>query len=181
MHRLRKGILSQVSRYNMAFIKAPITYESNSVLIARSLDERIAMIDNFIELIVFSPKGSFVADDDFGFEYWNHEYSNVHFLSFNQGQNGNYINGLYNEVTLKGCKESIENSLNVYEPQLKQVKVSIELSSIKTGRDVNHKVLSKYEVTIRISGMLGDGLGTLTPYNKEVSFLMEPTVKRIKI
>ena len=68
----------------MKFIKTPLTYENGSAVIARSLDERIAMIDNFIELIVFSPKGSFIADDDFGFEYWNHEYSNVHFRSFNQ-------------------------------------------------------------------------------------------------
>lgn len=165
----------------MAFIKTPISYKSNSAIIARSIDERIAMIDNFIELIVFSPKGSFVADDDFGFEYWNHEYSNVHFLSFNHGQNGNYSNGLYNEVTLKECKESIEQSLNVYEPQLKYVNVSIELGSIKTGGNMSHKLLSKYEVTIGISGMLDDGLGTLVPYRKDVSFLMEPTVKRINI
>lgn len=51
----------------------------------------------------------------------------------------------------------------------------------KTEREPNHKLLSKYEVTIRISGMLDDGLGILTPYKKDVSFLMEPTVKQIKI
>ena len=165
----------------MAFIKTPLTYEDNTGIIVRSLEERIAMIDNFIELIVFSPKGSFIADDDFGFEYWNHEYSNVHFRSFNHGQNGTYSNGLYNEVTLKECKESIEKSLSIYEPQLKQVNVSIELGSIKTGNESNHKLLSKYEVMIKITGVLDDGLGTIAPYKKEISFLMEPTVKRIKI
>lgn len=165
----------------MAFIKTPLTYKDNPGIIVRSLEERIAMIDNFIELIVFSPKGSFIADDDFGFEYWNHEYSNVHFRSFNHGQNGTYSNGLYNEVTLKECKESIEKSLSIYEPQLKQVNVSIELGSIKTGNESNHKLLSKYEVTIIITGVLDDGLGTIAPYKKEISFLMEPTVKRIKI
>lgn len=165
----------------MAFIKTPLTYEDNTGIIARTLEERVAMIDNFIDLIVFSPKGSFIADDDFGFEYWNHEYSNVHFRSFNHGQNGTYSNGLYNEVTLKECKESIEKSLSIYEPQLKQVNVSIELGSIKTGNESNHKLLSKYEVTIIITGVLDDGLGTIAPYKKEISFLMEPTVKRIKI
>lgn len=165
----------------MAFIKTPLTYKDNTRIIVRSLEERIAMIDNFIELIVFSPKGSFIADADFGFEYWNHEYSNVHFRSFNHGQNGTYSNGLYNEVTLKECKESIEKSLSIYEPQLKQVNVSIELGSIKTGNESNHKLLSKYEVTIIITGVLDDGLGTIAPYKKEISFLMEPTVKRIKI
>lgn len=165
----------------MAFIKTPLTYEDNTGIIARTLEERVAMIDNFIDLIVFSPKGSFIADDDFGFEYWNHEYSNVHFRSFNHGQNGTYSNGLYNEVTLKECKESIEKSLCIYEPQLKQVNVSIELGSIKKGNESNHKLLSKYEVTIIIIGVLDDGLGTIVPYKKEISFLMEPTVKRIKI
>ena len=160
----------------MAFIKTPLTYEDNTGIIARTLEERVAMID-----IVFSPKGSFIADDDFGFEYWNHEYSNVHFRSFNHGQNGTYSNGLYNEVTLKECKESIEKSLSIYEPQLKQVNVSIELGSIKTENESNHKLLSKYEVTIIITGVLDDGLGTIAPYKKEISFLMEPTVKRIKI
>lgn len=165
----------------MAFIKTPLTYEDNTGIIARTIEERVAMIDNFIDLIVFSPKGSFIADDDFGFEYWNHEYSNVHFRSFNHGQNGTYSNGLYNEVTLKECKESIEKSLSIYEPQLKQVNVSIELGSIKTENESNHKLLSKYEVTIIITGVLDDGLGTIAPYKKEISFLMEPTVKRIKI
>lgn len=165
----------------MAFIKTPLSYEDNTGIIARCLEERVAMIDNFIELIVFSPKGSFIADDDFGFEYWNHVYSNVHFKSFNHGQNGTYSNGLYNKVTLKECKESIEKSLCIYEPQLKQVNVSIELGSIKKGNESNHKLLSKYEVTIIIIGVLDDGLGTIVPYKKEISFLMEPTVKRIKI
>lgn len=165
----------------MNFIKTPLSYEKDSLIIARNLQDRIAMIDNFIELIIFSPRGSFVADEDFGFEYWNHEYSNVHFRSFNSGQNGNYSNTLYNEVTLKECKESIEKSLNVYEPQLKQVGVFIELGSIKTEQASSNKLLSKYEVTIEVTGMLDDDLGTLTPYKKKVSFLMEPTVKRIRI
>jgi hypothetical protein len=165
----------------MAFIKTPLTYENNSLVIARDIEEQIAMIDNFIEFIVFSPKGSFAADDDFGFDYWNHEYSNVHLQSFNLGQDMNFTNGLYNEITLKECKESIEKSLEAYEPQLKQVGVSIELGAVKTDRESSRKLLSKYEVTIRITGMLDDGLSTLFPYKKEVSFLMEPTVKRINI
>lgn len=165
----------------MEFIKTPLIYKNDSLVIARDIKEQIAMIDNFIEFIVFSPKGSFVADDDFGFDYWNYEYSNVHLQSFNLRQDMHFNNGLYNEITLKECKESIEKSLEVYEPQLKQVNVSIELGAVKTEKETSHKLLSKYEVTISISGMLDDGLGTLFPYKKEVSFLMEPTIKRINI
>lgn len=164
----------------MGFIKTPLSYESDSLIIARNLKERIAMIDNFIELIIFSSKGSFVADGDFGFEYWNHEYSNIHFRSFNSGQNLLYGNGTYSEVTLQECKESIEKSLAIYEPQLKQVGVLIELDGVKkeTNSD-NNKIMSKYKVSIKVTGVLEDGLGTFTSYKKEVSFLMEPTAKRI--
>ena len=165
----------------MAFIKTPVSYEGDSSVISRTLEDQLAMIDNLVELIIFTPRGSFSADADFGFEYWNHEYSNVHFRSFNSGQNGNYSNGLYNEVTLKECKESIEKSLSVYEPQLKQVSVFIELGSIKAENNSSHRLISKYEVNVQVAGMLDDGLGILTPYKKTVSFLMEPTVKRIKI
>lgn len=40
----------------MAFIKTPLSYEDNTGIIARCLEERVAMIDNFIELIVFRLK-----------------------------------------------------------------------------------------------------------------------------
>ncbi len=167
----------------MKFIKTPISYENDSQTIARKLADHIAKIDNFIELIVFTPRGSFVADDEFGFEYWNHEYSNIHCRNFNNGQNESFINGLgtYNEVTLKECKESIENSLRIYEPQLKQIGVFIELNSVTKENGVQRKLLSKYEVVIKVTGMLDNGLGTMSPYKKEISFLMEPTVKQIKI
>ncbi len=167
----------------MRFIKTPITYEGDSLAIARSLEDHIAKIDNFIELIVFSPRGSFAADDEFGFEYWNHEYSNIHCRNFNNGQNETFINGNggYYEVTLRECKESIENSLRIYEPQLKQIGVFIELNSVTNENGIQRKLLSKYEVVIKVTGMLDNGLGTMIPYKKEISFLMEPTVKRIKI
>ena len=164
----------------MNFVKPPNTYNHNSSQIARTLSERIEMIDNFIELIVFTPCGKFIADDSFGFEYWNHEYSNVHFRSFNNGQNGNFSSGIYNEITLKECKESIVNSLRIYEPQLKQIGVTIELNSINNN-DEKKTIRSKYEVFVKVTGMLDDGLGIFTPYSKEMRFMMEPTVKRIRI
>ena len=165
------------------YIKTPVCYEKESLVMARTLEGRVAMIDNFIELIIFTPRGSFIGDEDFGFEYWNYEYSNVHFKSFNNGLYGDYGNGMYAEATLKECKESIEKSLEEYEPQLKQVVVTIELGSVKGYNKANGggSLLSKYEVAIQVTGMLDDGLGTLTPYKKDVRFLMEPTVRRINI
>ena len=164
----------------MTFIKTPLRYGNDSNIV-RDISDRVAMIDNFIELVVFSPRGSFAADSDFGFEYWNHEYSNVHFLDFNNGQNTTFVNGMYNEVTQKECKESIEKSLQTYVPELKQVNVLIELKSVADDVGAGKKVSSKYQVTIKVSGMLDDGLGIFRPYRKDLRFLMEPTVKKIRI
>lgn len=164
----------------MGYIKVPISYAKIDFSeIKREIDDRNTMIDNLIELIVFTPRGSFPADADFGFEYWNNEYSNVNFRDFNNGQNGALVNGLYNEITRKECQESIKRSLETYDVLLKQVDVSIELRSVDSEQ--RKKITSKFQVVVNVTGMLDEGLGTFTPYKKEISFLMEPTVKRYKI
>ena len=164
----------------MDYIKVPISYtKNNSSEIKREIDDRTALIDNLIELIVFTPRGSFPADADFGFEYWNNEYSNVNFRDFNSGQNGALVNGLYNEITRKECQDSIKRSLETYDVLLKQIDVSIELHSVDSEQ--RKKIASKFQVVVKVTGMLDEGLGTFTPYKKEISFLMEPTVKRYKI
>lgn len=163
----------------MDFIRTPIEYRAQSLNILRVPESKTSMIDNLIELIVFTPRGSFPGDSDFGFEYWNHEYSNINFRDFNNGQNGTFVNSLYNEITRKECQDSIKRSLETYDVLLKQIDVSIELHSIDVEQRV--KIASKFQVVVRVTGMLEDGLGTFTPYRKEIIFLMEPTVKRFRI
>lgn len=92
----------------MNYIKTPISYAEEQCFIERNLDDSVKMLDNLIELIVFTPRGSFNADPDFGFEYWNYEYANVHYKDFNNDQNNNYVNGLYSEITRQECQESIK-------------------------------------------------------------------------
>ena len=99
------------------------------------------------------------SDPDFGFEYWNHEYSNVHYREFNNEQTGLSSGGLYNEITKKECQESIRQSLSTYAPQLKQVFVSMELNSAEAEKQRKKKVPSKYVVTITVEGIIDDGLG----------------------
>lgn len=168
----------------MKFINTPIEFEKSesSISITRGVDDKVSMLDNLVELIVFTPRGSFAADPDFGFEYWNHEYSNIHYRDFNNNHSGVGYYGLYNDVTRKECQESIKRSLETYEPQLKQVDVSIELDS--TNLEKQHKrrrVFSKYEVSVKVTGLLDDGLGVVKKYEKRVLFFMEPTVKQITI
>ena len=167
----------------MGFASTPILFrsEESGLRLIRDLDERISMLDNLIELIVFTPRGSFVGDPDFGFEYWNHEFSNVHYREFNNEHGGGAATGVQNEITKKECQESIRRSLSTYAPQLKQVVISMELNSAETERQIKKKVPSKYMVTIKIEGIIDDGLGTTTKYEKKVMFLMEPTAKKHRI
>ena len=167
----------------MKYSSTSITFRSEelSISIVRDIEERISMLDNLVELIVFTPRGSFVGDPDFGFEYWNHEYSNVHYREFNNEQTGMSSAGLYNEITKKECQESIRQSLSTYAPLLKQVAVSMELNSAEAEKQRKKKVPSKYIVTIKVNGIIDDGLGTTCQYEKSVMFLMEPTAKKYRI
>lgn len=167
----------------MKFASTPLSLrnEESSISIVRDIEERISMLDNLVELIVFTPRGSFVGDPDFGFEYWNHEYSNVHYREFNNEQTGFMSTILYNEITKKECQESIRQSLSTYAPQLKQVEVSMELNSADAEKQRKKKVLSKYSVSIKVEGVIEDGLGTTCKYEKNVIFFMEPTAKKYRI
>lgn len=162
------------------YISTPLTFinddDQQAVLLQRDIDDRIRMLDNLIELIVFTPRGSFEADPDFGFEYWNHEYSNIHYLEFNNDHTGA---SSFNEITKRECQESIRHSLQTYYPQLKNVNISISLDTADARSQGRKKVLSKYSVVITVQGVISDGLDTERNYSKDVVFLIEPTAKRI--
>jgi hypothetical protein len=167
----------------MSYISTPIEFRSEGlqVEIVRDLEDQIPMLNNLVELIVFTPKGSFVGDPDFGFEYWNHEYSNVPYQDFNSGHLGNGTKGLGKELTKQKCEDSIRLSLSTYAPQLKNVLISIQLTPAEELERPRKKAISKYAVNIVVEGDIDDGLGTLNRYRKCVEFLMEPTVKRFAI
>lgn len=164
----------------MNFVSTPLSFieRESSVMLERDIDDRVRMLDNLIELIVFTPRGSFIADPDFGFEYWNHEYSNIHYLEFNNDHSSAVSS--YNEVTKKQCEESIRQSLQTYHPQLKNVNISITLDSADTEFQFRRKVRSKYSLRVTVEGIISDGLGTNRDYRKDVVFLVEPTAKRYR-
>lgn len=164
----------------MSYISTPMAYRDiqDGLLLQRDLDSEIEQLNNLIELIAFTPRGSFLADPDFGFEYWNHEYSNVQYRSFNSGQSGMLGNKASQEVTKLECQESIRQSLLAYAPQLTKVNVVVELNAALTNeRQRKRKIQSKHLVSIVVEGEIDNGIG-ISHYNKKIEFLMEPTAKR---
>ena len=134
-------------------------------------------IDSILDLIVFTPKGSFAADPDFGFDYWNHEFSNINVREFNNNYLGMISNiSSTNEISRKQCEEGLKNSIMCYEPRLQQpdVKVELEINNKKSRKSMP----SKYEMKILITGSLDDGLGITRLYEKRISFMVEPVAKK---
>lgn len=164
----------------MSFIPIPLEYQSPStqLVIIRNQGSEVEQLDNLIELIVFTPRGSFLADPDFGFEYWNHEYSNIQYRAFNSGQVGLLVGRTSQEVTKVECQESIRQSLQTYAPQLTKVEVYVELNAAQySERQYKRKVQSKHIVSIVVEGEFDSGIGS-TRYKKKIEFLMEPTAKK---
>jgi len=155
-------------------IGLPISFSFTPATTVVMQDKNIEeSIDDILELIVFTPKGSFSADPDFGFEYWNHEFSNVNVREFNN----NYIGLMSNEKSLndfsrKQCELSLRESILNYEPRLHnpEVKVELELNTRTRKRNLS----SKYEMRVIIDGSIDDGLGVIKPYEKRISFMVEP-------
>lgn len=142
--------------------------------------EQESCIDNILELIVFTPKGTFAADPEFGFEYWNHEFSNIDVREFNNNYMGMVSDSLsLNDVSRKQCEQSLKDSIMSYEPRLLNPEVKIELEINNKVR--NKKSQSKYEMRIMINGSIDDGLGIARPFEKRISFMVEPTAKRISL
>lgn len=162
-----------------SYISTPLAFKPNSngksLWLSLDVEDRIEMLDKFIELVVYTPRGRLIADPDFGFEYWNHEYSNIHKGEFNDDHNG--LQGSFNDITRKECEDSIRYSLNTYYPQLHNVNIQITLNDADAERQRRRKVLSKYSVKVIIDAIINDGLSTERDYHKEVYFLVEPTTK----
>lgn len=165
----------------MNHINTPLAFLQNSessVILSRGIKDTLAMINNLVELIIFTPKGSFLADPDFGFEYWNHEYANINYKNFNNGQSVSSPNNPHREITKLECQDSIRNSLASYVPQLKNVIVSMEINATPESNLEDETMKSKHTARVVVEGSVEKELGTTIPYQKEVVFFTEPTLKK---
>ena len=162
----------------MKYLRTPLVFSEflGKRVLSRPIADRLTMLDNLVELVIFTPRGSVSADPDFGFEYWNNEYSNVHFREFNNGQDS-----IGTEISKQLCEDSVKQSLACYAPMLTQVVVAMELRALTVAEQHRKRTSSKYEVVVRVEGSLDYGLSTEQRYYKNVSFLMEPMAKKMII
>lgn len=167
----------------MKYIATPLSFDhsENAITIERDIEERITMMDNLVELVAFTPIGSFNADPDFGLEYWNSEYANISDTQFNMG-------GDRDETDKRSLKEqcelSIAASIQAYAPEklnVTDVVVTMNMKDDEVSINNRHKVYSHHAVVIHVAAMLSDGMGTSFQYTRELSFMVEPVAKRIKI
>ncbi len=163
------------------FTGIPLSVKANPKLyLEKEKGELDKCIDSLLDLIVFTPKGSFSADPDFGFEYWNYEFSNLNVREFNNNYLGMMtVTRPLNEVSRKQCEDSLKNSILTYEPRLHQPEVKVEL--ILNTQATKRNIQSKYEMKIMISGKIDDGLGITRPYEKRIAFMVEPIAHRKSI
>ena len=165
----------------MKYISIPISISQSDedISIERNIEDQMKMMDNLIELIIFTPRGSFIADPDFGLEYWNHEYANISDAQFNN----NFGRDDFSKLSTKErCENSIIESIRAYAPRGLKVKDINVVMNFKdsNGKDIRHSK-SHHEVVVFVSAKLYDGMGTTSDYVREISFMVEPTVKRVHI
>ena len=165
----------------MSYIKVPLSFQrtEQSVTIERPVNDHVALMDTLVELAVFTPVGSFNADPDFGLEYWNYEYVNISDTQFNDGS---YRADFSKSSIKEQCEASIAESIKAYAPEnLKVTDVMVKINLKDDDTHLHGKVYSHHVVVIHVEAKLLNGMGTFSQYTRELAFMVEPTVKKIKI
>jgi len=117
-------------------------------------------IDEHIELILTTHYGEYKYDYNYGFIIWDKEFENMEIDKFNTHNNPK-----------QDIEESINKTLALFEPRLKQVKVEIFFvyKRVFKGKNI------KYFVDIDVKGiMLGD---REEEYHNKFQFAMGPLFK----
>ena len=134
-------------------IKIPVTIAGSFVKenITNKLKESI---DDFLELLVVCPNGSFKADYNFGFAFQNFRYVNC---DANDQINAKYLYG--KSVNKDNYAYDLKLAIETYEPRLRNVVVEMDYkTSIK---QVSLEITGKYEEDF-----------TVKNYLKNISFII---------
>ena len=174
----------------MLYSSSPVIFKRDesgrSLQIDRSIPDPIAVIDNWVDTIVFTSIRRFKADEDFGFSFWDNEFIAMNLNDFNNGVDYKII-GTKNNVEQKQqmssagirvCEQSIVNSLRYYVPYLKDINVTVSLSYERDQLTMgNRGENSKYIVRVHVRGRtsFNEFSGTRDgEYRKDATFFMDP-------
>jgi len=111
-------------------------------------------IDNFIDLLVVSPHGSFKADYNFGFIFQNFRYENC---DANEQINSKKLYGI--SLNSNNYAHDLKLTIEEYESRLKNVEVKMNYEA--KNKQISLEITGKYEEDY-----------TEKKYQKNISFLI---------
>ena len=163
------------------FYKSPLMINSENLTIIRELESIRASVDAFLELLVFTPKGGFKPDPDFGFEFWSNEFQNFVIKNFNnRTSDANLINHKGENTDKESCEKGLKKNIEEYEPRLKNVRVNLTIvqNIAITKNDTSKANEIKYDVYIKVVGELTIDSLTTEDYVKDIQFAVGPMIRK---
>ncbi len=171
----------------MNYSDSPIRFVSDGQLnlqIERPLTSVTAMIDNWVDTVVFTSMRRFKADEDFGFGFWDNEFIAMNLVDFNNGADYKIVKKKNNteekvQMSRTGigqCEKSVRDSIQYYLPFIEDLEVEVQLSMEKS-RYSRKGENSKYVVRVLVKGRMtyNEFIGTREgDYHREVEFFMDP-------
>ena len=157
------------------YYQTPLNISEENLSIAQEASSVRESIDSFLELAVFTPKGSFKPDADFGFEFWSNEFQNFVIKNFNSRTSDDKLLNNRGEKTNKdACERGLKKCIELYETRLSNVRVEMNLEQ-KNSSGINE---IKYDVHLKISGEMEIDKFVSENYTKEIRFSVGPVIRR---
>lgn len=171
----------------MNYSDSPISFVNDGQLnlqIERPLTSVTAMVDNWVDTVVFTSIRRFKADEDFGFGFWDNEFIAMNLVDFNNGADYKIVKKKNNteekvqmsRTGISQCEKSVRDSIQYYLPFLESLEVEVQLSMEK-NRYSRKGENSKYVVRVLVKGRMtyNEFIGTREgEYHREVEFFMDP-------
>lgn len=171
----------------MNYSDSPIRFVNDGQLnlqIERPLTSVTAMVDNWVDTVVFTSIRRFKADEDFGFGFWDNEFIAMNLVDFNNGADYKIVKKKNNteekvqmsRTGISQCEKSVRDSIQYYLPFLESLEVEVQLSMEK-NRYSRKGENSKYVVRVLVKGRMtyNEFIGTREgEYHREVEFFMDP-------
>lgn len=171
----------------MNYSNSPIKFvhdEQLNLQIERPLTSVSAVIDNWVDTVIFTSIRRFKADEEFGFSFWDNEFIAMNLVDFNHGADFKIVKRKNNReekvqmsrAGIRQCEKSVRDSISYYIPFLKNLDIEVQLSMEK-DRYSRRGENSKYVVKVLVKGRLtyNEYVGTREgEYHREVEFFMDP-------